>query len=191
MRGKGIRYIAAMQQLRTKGKRITSRRRCRSLLPCYAGVGMGTGTTDWNLEGTNGTDDAGKKCGASRSRPQPDPGTYYSSHCGASAERPSVGQRRPTLVVPPERRRPPQRHRSTRRLLVRSASHAARRTVAPLLHRRDRDRLVGGGRCCGRARLWGVDVSCRRVRAPVRGGAPCASVRCGSGFAAWVMGAGG
>lgn len=137
MRGKGIRYIAAMQQLRTKGKRITSRRRCRSLLPCYAGVGMGTGTTDWNLEGTNGTDDAGKKCGASRSRPQPDPGTYYLTAPAAAllprADRAFVPQAATDAVAvpPPGGGVPPQA--------------ATARTAAPLLVRPQRPPSHAGG----------------------------------------------
>ncbi|KAF2925445.1 hypothetical protein DAI22_06g053300 [Oryza sativa Japonica Group] len=126
-----------MQQLRTKGKRITSRRRCRSLLPCYAGVGMGTGTTDWNLEGTNGTDDAGKKCGASRSRPQPDPATYYLTAPAAAllprADRAFVPQAATDAVAvpPPGGGVPPQA--------------ATARTAAPLLVRPQRPPSHAGG----------------------------------------------
>lgn len=176
MRGKGIRYIAAMQQLRTKGKRITSRRRCRSLLPCYAGVGMGTGTTDWNLEGTNGTDDAGKKCGASRSRPQPDPATYYLRTAARSARR--RRSRGATRWFPPEAASLPSA-RPRGALLVALAPPGGGRDVAPPLPARDR-RVVR--RRAAVVRAYGVST-CRAVVCVL----PCAVARrvhpCGAAVA--------
>lgn len=159
MRGKGIRYIAAMQQLRTKGKRITSRRRCRSrsLLPCYAGVGMGTGTTDWNLEGTNGTDDAGKKCGASRSRPAGS-ATYYLALAALYRRRPALC-RGGNAVVSPQSGVPRAAIAAGALLSPSRPSWRARRSGAPPPARQ---RPVGGGDAWIVCAL-GVGVSCRRV----------------------------
>nr|BAD67670.1 hypothetical protein [Oryza sativa Japonica Group] len=82
---------------------------------------------------------------------------------------PAPRRRRPWLPGPCPRRRP------TR--WMSASTLAAARTAAPLLHRRDRDRLAAGA-----AAVRAYAVVCRRVA--------CA-VRCDRGLAAWGMGGGG